>query len=536
MAPVPVPAAAPAPSTQPGPEPAYGRGRLLAGLLGRTWLWFFVGCLLVTFVPMLFGWRPYVVESGSMGPRIKVGDVVLAAPEHDAQRLLGHVAVFDDPDHPGRVKSHRVVKVNTDGTLVTKGDANPTADSSPVQVSAVRGLGRLLVRWVGLPLIWVSLGQWFKLLGLLASLLLAGLAVARDHEEDEADADPEDGPPPGGLPVTGAVAPSAAAPTQIAASRPFRLPGRLGLFAARPRLAQFAVRLVVVALGASMLILPTTFAAFAATTTNGTETWSVPNWDYTTQVNALGPYLYWKLDETGTLTTTAADSSGNGRTGQYNGALTPNAATTYFTRGVAGAMVTDTPSSAVTLNSPNSCINTTSTTLVTAPTEATVVIWFKAPSTYTAGGKLAGFEKPRVGVAVPSTGTYDRHLYMDGSGRVWFGVYNGAYVTVESSAALNDGAWHMAVGTVGAAGTKLYIDGVLNASNTTNTAAEASTGVWRAGCGNLGGWGGSWTGANNPGTNTGVTADRPFQGSLDEFTVYTAQLADSDIAFLYWIR
>ena len=94
----------------------------------------------------------------------------------------------------------------------------------------------------------------------------------------------------------------------------------------------------------------------------------------------------------------------------------------------------------------------------------------------------------------------------------------------------------MAVGTVGAAGTKLYIDGVLNASNTTNTAAEATTGLWRAGCGNLGGWGGSWTGANNPGTNTGTTANRPFQGSLDEFTVYTSQLADSDIAFLYWIR
>ena len=34
----------------------------------------------------------------------------------------------------------------------------------------------------------------------------------------------------------------------------------------------------------------------------------------------------------------------------------------------------------------------------------------------------------------------------------------------------------------------------------------------------------------------GTTANRPFQGSLDEFTVYASQLADSDIAFLYWIR
>ena len=93
-------------------------------------------------------------------------------------------------------------------------------------------------------------------------------------------------------------------------------------------------------------------------------------------------------------------------------------------------------------------------------------------------------------------------LYMDGNGKVWFGVYNGAYVTLGSTATLNDGNWHMAVGTVGAAGTRLYIDGVLNASNAGNTAAEATTGVWRAGCGNLAGWGGSWGGGNNPTTDS----------------------------------
>ncbi len=75
--------------------------RLSAGIVGRTWLWFLAGCLLVTLIPILFGWRPYVVESGSMEPRIKVGDVVLASPEHDPETLLGHVAIFDDP-LPGR--------------------------------------------------------------------------------------------------------------------------------------------------------------------------------------------------------------------------------------------------------------------------------------------------------------------------------------------------------------------------------------------------------------------------------------------------
>ena len=66
------------------------------------WLWFLVGCLLVTFVPVLFGWRPYIIESGSMEPRIKVGDVVLASPQKDPQKLLGHVTTFNDYDLDGQ--------------------------------------------------------------------------------------------------------------------------------------------------------------------------------------------------------------------------------------------------------------------------------------------------------------------------------------------------------------------------------------------------------------------------------------------------
>jgi signal peptidase I len=524
-------------SPESAPTPRYSRWRLTAGLLGRSWLWFLAGCLLVTFVPILFGWRPYVIESGSMAPKIKVGDVVLASPENDPQKLLGHVATFDDPDRPGRVKSHRVIKINDNGTLQTKGDANPTPDAVPLPVSSVRGLDRLLVRWVGLPLIWAQTGRWLLLLLFLASLAVAAAAVATDHEPDEPDdpddADDSDGPAgeqpherPRGAPAAGA--------TQIAASKPFKLPGWMKRSWGRSAWGGLARNAALVGLGSALLLLPTTLAAFAATTSNGTQSWSVPNWDYTTQVNALGPYLYWKLDETGTTTAsqTAADSSGNGHTGQYNGNGTPNVTATYFTRGVNGAMITDTPDSAVTLNNANSCINTVSNTLITAPAAVTVMIWFKTSAGYSQGGKLAGFEKPRVGVAAPSTGTYDRMLYMDGNGKVWFGVYNGAYVTLGSTGTLNDGNWHMAVGTVGATGTRLYIDGVLNAANAANTAAEATTGVWRAGCGNLAGWGGSWGGANNPTTDSTVVQNRPFLGSLDEFTVYTSELSATNIQFL----
>ncbi len=281
---------------------------------------------------------------------------------------------------------------------------------------------------------------------------------------------------------------------------------------------------------AGVLAIPTTGAAFTASTTNSADTWSVPNWSYTTEVNALGPYLYWKLDETGTATT-AADSSGNSRTGTYN----PSGGATDFTRLADGALVTDTPDRAVQLGA-NACINTTSTTAINAPQVFTVIAWFKAPASYTNGGKLIGFERPQTGTAAPTAGAYDRHIYMDGNGRIWFGVYNGADVTLSSGTGLNDNQWHMAVGTQSASGMRLYIDGAQVGSNA-NTVAETQTGWWRAGCGNLSGWGNEWGGANNPGTNSATTQNRVFAASLDEIAVFSGTaLTAQQVSFLYWAR
>jgi hypothetical protein len=274
-----------------------------------------------------------------------------------------------------------------------------------------------------------------------------------------------------------------------------------------------------------MLALPTARAAFAAVSKNTNDSWSVGSWDYTTEVLARGPYLYWKLDD---ATTGAADSSGNNRTGTYN----PGVAS--FTQGTAGAL-TDTPNKAVTLTAATACINSAAATAaITGQTPLTVIAWIKAaPGT---NGKVVGFEKPQTGVAAPSIGTYDRMLYVDGSGNAWFGVYNGAYFAITSPSVVADNAWHMLVGTLGPSGMRLYVDGVQVASNA-NTGGEATTGWWRAGCGNLAGWGASWNGANNPGIDSTVTMNRTFNnGSIDEVSIHASQLTAAQISFLYAAR
>jgi signal peptidase I len=530
------------------PEKGYAKSRLWAGLVGRSWLWFVVGCLAVTLVPVLFGWRPYVVESGSMRPRVNIGDVVLASPVSDKATVLGRVIVFNSASKKGEIVAHRVIRISGD-LLTTKGDANQIADTGKITMSDVRGLGRLLVRWVGLPLIWLQTRQWLLLLGFLASLWLAGLAVVRDNEDDLDEASDDSGDDdPGRRPGTDAQPRPTRTSVTLAAARRFpplargladwkALPGiaRLALERSAHRLKRRGVvlRAALVGLAALVLLVPSAMASFAATTASTTDAWTAGTYDYGTKVVALGPYLYWRLDEIGTATT-AADSSGNARTGTYN----LSGAATYFTRLPAGgALTSNTPNNAVTLTNANSCINTTSTTAIAAPNTVSEIIWFKAPATYTTGGKLIGFETPRTGIAVAGGGgTYDRHLYMDGNGRIWFGVYNGAAIAISSGTGLNNGVWHMAASTLGPTGMHLYIDGAQVASNAGNTVGEATTGWFRVGCGNLAGWGTpNWSGPNSPGASS-PAQNFPFLGAVDEATVFMSQLTAAQIAALYAAR
>ena len=137
-----------------------------------------LGCLMgLTLLPVVFGWHPYVVVSGSMAPRIQPGDVVVAAPVAPAEVKAGNVIVFTDPARPERRLVHRVVANNGDGTFTTRGDANGSADSTPVPASSVLGLARLRIPFVGLFPYWQRNQQWLQLgfssFGLSALVLIS---------------------------------------------------------------------------------------------------------------------------------------------------------------------------------------------------------------------------------------------------------------------------------------------------------------------------------------------------------------------------
>ncbi|WIM93785.1 signal peptidase I [Actinoplanes oblitus] len=131
-----------------------------------------------------FGWTSAVVVSGSMMPEIRAGDVAIASPIDPADVRPGQPILVDNPAKPGRLLLHRVVRRNPDGSFVTRGDANRVDDSLPVPPGSVRGLPRLLVRYVGLPVYWHARGDYRHLTVTAGLLVTLGLLAAKRPDED----------------------------------------------------------------------------------------------------------------------------------------------------------------------------------------------------------------------------------------------------------------------------------------------------------------------------------------------------------------
>jgi len=92
---------------------------------------------------------PIVVSGASMRPALIPGDVVLVAPRRSPH--AGDIALV----HSGQsLVLHRVTRVLRDGSVLTRGDANPVGDFTPTRRENVRGCvvrvlpaGVLLDRW-----------------------------------------------------------------------------------------------------------------------------------------------------------------------------------------------------------------------------------------------------------------------------------------------------------------------------------------------------------------------------------------------------
>ena len=351
---------------------------LIVTMLSRGVATMFASLLLWSLAPALLGWHPTVVMTGSMEPRLHPGDVVVSRPVPTSALSLGQVVLAADPDHPGKLRLHRLAVINADGTLTLRGDANSANDSTPVRRDAVRGVASLHIPYLGLVELWRSEHDVAALALFAAALGALGFGCRMYRPFDEA-----------------AVVDHAESPGSE---------GGQGFPVGLRRLTALTA-LVLTLAGVTLTGAPRAQAAakFTRTTSNLSNSWAaVPYFTCKSAVLANSPFLYYQFGDGSGLT--AADSSGNARTGTYQGTRT---------YGVASSCARDNHT-AVTLNGSSSYISTPS--VVNNPTVFTEEIWFK--TTTTTGGDLLGFANTQMGLSTSS----DRQLYLTNGGQVVFGV------------------------------------------------------------------------------------------------------------------
>ena len=205
---------------------------------------------------------------------------------------------------------------------------------------------------------------------------------------------------------------------------------------------------------------------------------------YTTSVLASNPVAFWPLSDP------AGSAVGYDRAGGAD--ITMGAHGTF---GVAGPHAGSTAASfqgdpsgqfsyvpPATLVAPAYSTSTAGTVSTATPLSTySIEAWVKTTST--TGGMIVGDGLYQTG----DSWVDDRVLYFDTNGDLEFGAYNngptdaGMDQTIASPTAYNDGSWHYVVGTLGAGGAALYVDGVQVASDPTMVDTSVFFGHWRIG-------------------------------------------------------
>jgi len=214
--------------------------------------------------------------------------------------------------------------------------------------------------------------------------------------------------------------------------------------------------------------------------------------------------------------TSETDMTGHGFTGTYQSTTTVSSVSPV-------ACPRDTPVASVTFNGTNQCLFASGQLSSPGPNTFSLEGWFKTSNT--SNGKIIGFGDSTTS---GSDVYFDRHVYIDPTGRVVFGVYPNAVKVIATSAGTNyaNGAWHHVVASLSSAGMKLYVDGALAASDATVTVgASGFSAYWKVGCGNLAGWA--------DGAGNSYSGPSYFTGQIRFSAVYTVALTAAQVTARY---
>ncbi len=148
-----------------------------------------------------------------------------------------------------------------------------------------------------------------------------------------------------------------------------------------------------------------------------------------------------------------------------------------------------------------------------APNAFTLEAWIK--TTDGDGGRIVGYSTHYK----YNSDWADRHLYLDSSGRIRFGVDDRgtSKVTIASGTGYDDGKWHHIAASLSSAGMRLFVDGTAVAQRSGVTEGRRMTGSWRIGKDDMSGW-------------PSVATDGQLKADIDEVAIYPRALSAAEIA------
>ncbi len=137
-------------------------------------------------VPNIFGFKPFMVLSGSMETEIRKGDLIITKIVDATTLKIDDVIAFRDAE--GTVTTHRIIDIveeNQTTYFITKGDNNSTQDRNLVELSDVEGI--YIGRIPGIASIMKSLTEPTTIIILIlgiTSIFVIGFTISTKKQKD----------------------------------------------------------------------------------------------------------------------------------------------------------------------------------------------------------------------------------------------------------------------------------------------------------------------------------------------------------------
>lgn len=133
------------------------------------------------FIPTLWGYKPLVIISGSMEPKLKVGGILYYKEIEKTNYKVDDIVVFKSKKY---LISHRIKEISESG-FITKGDANKNIDLNEVKFNKALGKGtNWSIPYIGYYADFIYKNKWILLI-ILGMLIYNSLLLSYVEEDNE---------------------------------------------------------------------------------------------------------------------------------------------------------------------------------------------------------------------------------------------------------------------------------------------------------------------------------------------------------------